>query len=103
MPVSEEITQIRPEGELHTCPACGYGYGFHTSFIDANAATGPVKIRTTNRVFRVILICPECGARFDIGWRIQPVEMPVRVQEAETQSLVAANRLPEPARKTGEE
>lgn len=102
MPVAEEIIQVRPESELRICPSCGYEYGFHTSFVDANATSGPVKIRTTTRVFRVILICPECGARFDVGWRIQPVEMPVHVQEAEGHSLAAVNQPAGPVRKTGD-
>lgn len=64
-----EITMIRIGGEFHTCPACGYERGFHTSFIGAGAdRDNPVKC--TREVYRVILICPECGARYDAGWRV---------------------------------
>jgi uncharacterized C2H2 Zn-finger protein len=72
MGVSEDITSIKPGEDLHICPACGYEYGFHTSFVRIHATkdgkAGPVK--STRDLFRVILICPECGARFDAGWRV---------------------------------
>jgi len=72
MGISEEIKPINPGEELHTCPTCGYEYGFHTSFVSVNAGkngkASPVK--STRELYRVILICPECGARFDAGWRI---------------------------------
>ena len=95
MPVSEEIVTLRPEGDLHFCPACGYDRGFHSSFLDAQSPTGSLKVRTTNRVFRVILVCPNCGARFDIGWRIPLVDLPVHVHEAEANHTLQP-RLPEP-------
>jgi predicted RNA-binding Zn-ribbon protein involved in translation (DUF1610 family) len=70
--ISAEIKPIKPGEELHTCPACGYEYGFHMSFVSVNAGKdgkeSPVK--STGALYRVILICPECGARFDAGWRI---------------------------------
>jgi hypothetical protein len=69
MIVPGDITTIRAGGEFHICPACGYELGFHTSFICANAdKENPVK--STREVYRVILICPECGARYDVGWRV---------------------------------
>ncbi|MDP3563036.1 MAG: hypothetical protein Q8R70_00960 [Methanoregula sp.] len=73
MPVPGEIQFLTVEDELHTCPDCGYTLGFHTSFINANAVKdNPVK--STREVFRVILICPECGARYDVGWRVSFTE-----------------------------
>ena len=69
MPVPGEIQFLTVEDELHICPNCGYALGFHTSFINANAVKdNPIK--STREVFRVILICPECGARYDVGWRV---------------------------------
>jgi len=63
--------------EFHTCPACGYERGFHTSFTGANAdKDNPVK--STRDVYRVILICPECGARYDVGWRVSFAEFESR-------------------------
>lgn len=64
-----EISMLKAGDELHTCPACGYSLGFHTSFVSASAnRNNPVK--STRDVYRVILICPECGARYDVGWRV---------------------------------
>jgi hypothetical protein len=69
MPVQNEITVTNVEGEFRVCPACGYDYGFHTSFLRVDAGkNSPVK--STREVYRVILICPECGARYDVGWRV---------------------------------
>nr|WP_320161878.1 hypothetical protein [uncultured Methanoregula sp.] len=65
----EEITPIKVTDELHICPSCGYERGFHTTFLNVNSVKdNPVK--STREVFRVILVCPECGARYDVGWRV---------------------------------
>jgi uncharacterized Zn-finger protein len=100
MPVSEEIRTIRPEGEMRVCPHCGYEYGFRVSLADVSPAAGPIKIKTTNRVFKVILVCPFCGTRFDVGWRMTPVEVPVQIHEAEGHKGLHPFRLPEPGRNT---
>jgi hypothetical protein len=68
MPDLKEITSLPVETEIHTCPDCGYQLGFHTSFVSAGTNRDPVK--STRDVWRVILICPECGARYDVGWRV---------------------------------
>jgi len=72
MGVSAEITAIKPGDDLHICPGCGYQYGFHLSFIRLNAPKdGKISpVKSTRDLYRIILICPECGARFDAGWRI---------------------------------
>jgi predicted RNA-binding Zn-ribbon protein involved in translation (DUF1610 family) len=70
MPDLAEIKPIRAEGELHECPACGYQLGFHTSFVNVNAGAPAVPVRSTREVYRVILICPDCGARYDVGWKV---------------------------------
>jgi hypothetical protein len=76
-----EIRMHKIEDELHTCPACGYSLGFHTSFVSSNASRdNPIK--STRDVFRVILICPECGARYDVGWRISFSEFESRFVKA---------------------
>ncbi len=69
MVAEQAITSIRVAGEFHACPSCGYERGFHTSFcgMEENKA---VSVKSTREVFRVILICPECGARYDVGWRV---------------------------------
>jgi hypothetical protein len=73
MTVVSEIKNIKIEDELHVCPACGYELGFHTSFFKPHAGKdSPVK--STREVYQVILICPECGARYDVGWRVSFTE-----------------------------
>lgn len=62
-----EIQTIKAANELHVCAQCGYERGFHTSFIRVKA--GNVKpVKPTPTLYRAILICPECGARYDAGW-----------------------------------
>jgi DNA-directed RNA polymerase subunit M/transcription elongation factor TFIIS len=78
MPVTSEIKNIKIEDELRVCPACGYEYGFHTSFLKVNAGRDS-PIKSTREVYQVILICPECGARYDVGWRVSFTESENRV------------------------
>ena len=53
-------TVIAVEGELRACPECDYDNGFHVSFV------GP----GSDGKLTVLLICPNCSARFDLGWHI---------------------------------
>lgn len=69
MPDLKEITSLTVEHELHTCPACGYTLGFHTSFVSAGTGRD-TPVPSPPEGYRVVLICPECGARYDVGWRI---------------------------------
>jgi len=69
MTVLSEIRNIKIEDELHICPACGYALGFHTSFLKLHAGKDSA-VKSTREVYQVILICPECGARYDVGWRV---------------------------------
>jgi hypothetical protein len=59
MSVAEKVRSIQIEGEFRVCLVCGYDMGFHVSFQPETG--GPT---------RLILICPECGSRFDVGWRV---------------------------------
>jgi predicted RNA-binding Zn-ribbon protein involved in translation (DUF1610 family) len=68
-PDPREIIRIPVNNELHTCPDCGYDRGFHTSLESAHTSKN-TPVRSTREVYRVILICPECGARYDIGWQV---------------------------------
>ena len=78
MPDVSEIKNIKIEDEFRICPACGYELGFHTSFLKLHAGKdSPVK--STREVYQVILICPECGARYDVGWRVSFTESESRV------------------------
>jgi uncharacterized protein with PIN domain len=78
MPVLSEIKNIKIEDELRICPACGYELGFHTSFLKLNAGKD-FRVKSTREVYQVILICPECGARYDVGWRVSFTESENRV------------------------
>jgi hypothetical protein len=60
MKVSEKIKKIAPQGEFRICPTCGYELGFHISFVQDN----------NEKKFNIILICPNCGARFNVGWKL---------------------------------
>ncbi len=51
---------IKPEGEIYTCPTCGYTDGFHVSF----------RAGENNRKAEVFLICPNCHSRFRLGWHV---------------------------------
>jgi hypothetical protein len=69
MPDLKEIISLPVKNELHTCPACGYERGFHASFVMADSDRDTPG-KSPREVHRVILICPECGARYDVGWRV---------------------------------
>ena len=90
----KEIRNLPVEDELHTCPDCGYTLGFHTSFVSTSASRdNPVK--STREVWRVILICPECGARYDVGWRVSFAESMSRLYESTVQnSTLCTSRQP---------
>jgi predicted RNA-binding Zn-ribbon protein involved in translation (DUF1610 family) len=79
MPVLGEITNIKIDDELRVCPACGYEFGFHTTFLKLTAGKNTPVIKSTRRVHMVILLCPECGARYDVGWRVSFTETENRV------------------------
>ena len=88
-----EITNLSIAEELHICPACGYNLGFHTSFISANAnRDNPVK--STREVYRVILICPECAARYDVGWRVSFSEFERRFVKANAKTVCIPHASP---------
>jgi len=54
----EQAMRIKARGTLSECPACGYKDGFHVSFYRSEKSVKS----------KVILICPSCHKRFDIGW-----------------------------------
>ena len=60
MGTDKKIDPISPEGEIYTCPACGYTDGFHVSF---------KMVKGTNNA-EVYLICPNCHKRFKLGWQV---------------------------------
>ena len=68
MPEPQEIRTLNAGNGLHTCPACGYQLGFHTSFVKTDAKNASDPVSSPGNLYRIILICPECGARYDPGW-----------------------------------
>ena len=84
MPNRKEIISTPVGNEFHTCPDCGHERGFHTSFVSA-ALGRDNPVRSTREVFRVILICPDCGARYDVGWRVSFNENESRLVKATVQ------------------
>ena len=56
MKVAEKIVKEKVDDEFRICPACSYEFGFHMSFQ-----------KQEGEGFRVVLICPNCGARYDVG------------------------------------
>jgi transcription elongation factor Elf1 len=66
MKVSEKIKDVKLEKEFRVCPSCGYEMGFHISFL-----------RNKNtKDYKIVVLCPNCGARFDIGWEL-PTQLKV--------------------------
>jgi len=61
MSAGKDVNRVILNKELHTCRACGYDRGFPTSLVRIHAGHPPA---------RVILICPECGAHYDVRWII---------------------------------
>ena len=55
--VSEEIKEVEAGEKFRVCASCGYERGFHVSFLRDGEEQ------------RIVLICPNCGARYDVGWR----------------------------------
>jgi hypothetical protein len=56
--LEEEINELKMSDRTDICPECGYTDGFHVSF--------KVELGVT----KIILICPDCHARFDPGWKV---------------------------------
>ena len=55
--------------EFRVCTSCGYQRGFHVSFQET--PVGGVVI---------VLICPNCGQSFDLGWHEGDVVTPLTVR-----------------------
>ena len=55
--VSETIRAIDVKEEFRVCPNCDYQRGFHSSFISEG----------DGKQLRLVLICPSCGSRYEIG------------------------------------
>jgi len=47
--------------EFRKCPNCGYKRGFHVSF------------RKEESIYDIILICPSCGAAYDLNFKTSSI------------------------------
>jgi hypothetical protein len=54
----EEVVERQIGEELHICKKCGYDRGFHVSF------------QRRGDHYDILLICPNCGQRYGIGWKV---------------------------------
>jgi hypothetical protein len=52
------LIEKKIEKKFNTCDICGYDRGFHVSF------------SKQGEPYEVVLICPECGQRYKVNWRI---------------------------------
>ena len=58
----EEVMEKDIGKEFHICEKCQYDRGFHVSFEwkDGNC--------------EIVLICPNCGQRYRVGWKFAATE-----------------------------
>ena len=82
-----EIIAVTVKDEFRVCPKCGYERGFHSTLVSRNPNADGLT-RFTKVLYRVVLVCPECGARYDVGWRVSLIEQ-------EIQFVTALNKQPE--------
>jgi hypothetical protein len=54
--ISANISKVTIQEEFRICPEGGYERGFHVSFLKEDGEDA----------VRSILICPNCGARFEL-------------------------------------
>ena len=59
---SGEPQRIEIQEEFRACTACDYTNGFHVSFVGRKTDGG--------RGVTIVLICPSCGARYDVDWSL---------------------------------
>jgi hypothetical protein len=60
--VVDEVIKKQIGKTFHTCDKCNYQRGFHVSFEKADSH------------HEIVLICPNCGQRFRVGWKFTPIE-----------------------------
>ncbi|NLO73538.1 MAG: hypothetical protein GX100_05425 [candidate division WS1 bacterium] len=50
------------------CEKCEYDKGFQVALLRRRADAGTT---VSKERLRLILICPQCGQRYDIGWAVE--------------------------------
>ena len=53
----DDVHTINLGDGLTVCPECGYTNGFHVTFV-----------RQDDNNVKIVLVCPSCSAKFEIGW-----------------------------------
>ena len=53
---------------FEACEKCDYDRGFQLALIKRRADAGTTLGKER---LRVVLVCPECGQRYDIGWSVE--------------------------------
>ncbi len=59
----EEVIEKQIGKEFHICDKCGYERGFHVSFERGDDS------------HEIVLICPSCGQRYRVGWKVTSPEI----------------------------
>jgi hypothetical protein len=58
----------RVQDLFETCEKCDYDRGFQVALFKRRADAGTLLGKDR---LRVVLICPQCGQRYDVGWSIE--------------------------------
>ena len=58
----------RIQDVFEACEQCEYDRGFQIALIKRRADAGSTLGREK---LRIILVCPQCGQRYDIGWAVE--------------------------------
>ena len=53
----DDVQTIDLGNGLTVCPECDYTNGFHVTFV-----------RQADTTVKIVLVCPSCSAKFEIGW-----------------------------------
>jgi hypothetical protein len=54
-------SEVVADEQYESCANCGYDNGFHVALVREEAGDGGTNVR-------VILKCPSCSTKFDVGW-----------------------------------
>ncbi|NIQ39265.1 MAG: hypothetical protein GTN81_11820 [Proteobacteria bacterium] len=60
--IVDGVTERKINREFHICDKCQYENGFHVSF------------ESKDGYHEIVLICPSCGQRYRVGWKMTPIE-----------------------------
>jgi RNase P subunit RPR2 len=61
--IVEEVIEKLIGNKFHICDKCRYERGFHVSF------------ERKDDHHEIVLICPSCGQRYRVGWKVTSTEI----------------------------